>query len=66
MFSISQIAAFLNRLCLTNELINYPELLHVDTHAENLKCSLKILGWAWSNMGVAILLILIYIVVSVA
>ena len=32
-----------------------PDFLHVDTDSWKLKVNQKILGWAWSKMGVATL-----------
>ena len=37
--------------CISNELIKWANLFHVDTHLWKLKIPLIIIGWAWSKMG---------------
>ena len=53
MFSANQIAGFFNQLYLQNKSMKQPDFLHVDTNSHKSKVDQKILGWAWSEMGVA-------------
>ena len=53
MFSVNQIARFLNHLFFQNKLMKQPRFLHVDTNSQKLKVDQKVFGCAWSNMGVA-------------
>ena len=51
--SASQIAGFFNQPYLQNKSVKQPEFLHVDTNSHKLKNDQKIIGWAWSKMGLA-------------
>ena len=53
MFSANQIAGFLNQTYLENKSMREPDFLQVDTNSHKLKVDQKILGWTWSEMGVA-------------
>ena len=54
MLSANQIAGFFNRLYLQKEIMEKLDFLHVDTNLSKLKVDKKTLEWAWSKMGVAI------------
>ena len=36
-----------------NEWINLADMLHVSPYSGELKVALIVIGWTWSNMGVA-------------
>ena len=55
MFSANQIIGFFNQTYLQNKSVKEPDFLHVDTYSHELKVYQKILGWAWSKMGVTTL-----------
>ena len=48
---LNQISGFLINRVFT-KISEMPDFLHVDTSSQKLKVDQKILGWAWSEMGV--------------
>ena len=36
-----------------NEWINLADMLHANTYSGKLEATLIVIGWTWSNMGVA-------------
>ena len=52
MFSVNQIAEFLNQPYLQNKSMKSPDFLHVNSNSHKLKIDQKILEWVWSKMGV--------------
>ena len=54
--SANQIPRFLNPLFLQNKSMKQPHFLHVDTNLQELKVNQIFFGWAWSKLGVAILI----------
>ena len=53
MFSASQIAGFFNQPYLKNKSMKQPDYFNVDTNSHKLKVGQKNFGWAWSEMGMA-------------
>ena len=57
MFSAHQITVLLKQLYLWNEMMKKPVFLLVDTDLLKLKVERKVLGWTWSKMGMATLIL---------
>ena len=55
MFSSNQIAEIFNKPYVQSKSMKWPDFLHVDTNLHKLKVDQQILRWAWSKMGVTIL-----------
>ena len=51
MFSANQIAGFFYQPYLQNKSMKKPGFWHFDTNSHKLKVDQKILGWAWSEIG---------------